>query len=72
MENIKYELVKSIGVIGVNESGWTKEINYMSWNEREPKYDIRDWSPDRKKIGKGVTFTKEEMTELKQILEELE
>lgn len=72
MENFKYEVVKSIGVLGVTDTGWTRELNFMSWNEREPKYDIRDWSPDRRKMGKGLTFTRDEVSELKLLLNELD
>ena len=31
----------------------------ISWNEKDPKYDIREWSPDHAKMGKGVTLTVE-------------
>src|SRR5699024_12729707 len=48
--------------------GWTKELNLVSWNGRDPKYDIRDWSPDKEKMGKGITLAEEEMENLKQIL----
>ncbi len=33
----------------------------MSWNERDPKFDLREWSPDHTKMGKGITLTYEEM-----------
>ena len=59
MSEIKYEIVKKIGVLSKSDSGWAKELNLISWNERDPKYDIRDWSPDREKMGKGVTLSKE-------------
>jgi len=47
MSEIKYEIIKKIGVLSKSASGWTKEVNLMSWNDREPKYDIREWSPER-------------------------
>ncbi len=43
-------------------------MNLISWNDREPKYDIRDWSPDHEKMGKGVTLTTEEWQQLKQFI----
>ena len=52
--------------------GWTKELNLVSWNGREPKYDIREWDPEHEKMGKGVTLTEEELVALKMLLEELE
>jgi hypothetical protein len=68
MSEVKYEIVKQIGVLSKSSSGWTKELNLIRWNDREPKYDIRDWSPDREKMGKGVTLSKEELAALKQLL----
>ena len=51
MSEIKYEIIKQIGVLSTSASGWTKELNLMSWNDRAPKYDLRDWSADRKRRG---------------------
>jgi len=45
-----------------------KELNKVSWNDREAKYDIRDWSPDHEKMGKGVTLSDEEFKKLKELL----
>ena len=42
---LKYEIAEELGVLSENEKGWRKELNLVSWNEREPKYDIRDWNP---------------------------
>lgn len=44
----------------------------VSWNEREPKYDIREWSPDHSKMGKGITLTADELADLKNLLAELD
>ncbi len=52
--------------------GWIKKLNLISWNERDPKYDIRDWGPDGEKMGKGVTLSKEELQALKDLLNSLE
>ncbi|MBL8090663.1 MAG: hypothetical protein JNJ43_10065 [Anaerolineales bacterium] len=68
MSEIKYEIIKTIGVLSKSASGWMKEVNLISWNDREPKYDIRDWSADHSKMGKGVTLTKEELSALKELL----
>jgi len=72
MTEIKYEIIKPIGVLSTSASGWTKELNLMSWNDREPKYDLRDWSPDRKRRGKGVTLSPEELSALKALLQTVE
>ena len=57
MPEIKYELVDKIGVVSEGNNGWNKELNLISWNEREPVYDIRTWSSDHEKMGKGVTIS---------------
>ena len=46
MVEIKYEIVEKIAVLSESSKGWTKELNLISWNDRDPKYDIREWSPD--------------------------
>jgi hypothetical protein len=72
MSEIKYEIVKNIGVLSKSASGWAKEINLISWNGREAKYDIREWSADREKMGKGVTLSKAELLALKELLNSME
>lgn len=72
MSEIKYEIIENIAVLSVSNKGWKKELNLISWNNREPKYDLRDWSPDRDKMGKGVTLTKEELLQLKKLLNEMD
>ena len=66
MAEIKYEIKKHIGTL--SEGSWNKELNLISWNGREPKYDIRDWAPDHAKMGKGVTLTAEELSKLKELI----
>ena len=72
MSDIKYEIVKKVGVLSKSASGWAKELNIISWNDREPKYDLRDWSADGTKMGKGVTLSKEELLALKELLNTIE
>ena len=69
MSDIKYEITKEIGVLSESPKGWTKELNLVSWNGKEPKYDLRDWAPDHEKMGKGVTLTEEEAKKLKELLD---
>lgn len=56
-QEISYEITRQLGVVSTNNSGWTKEVNLISWNGREPKIDIRDWNPDHSRMGKGITLT---------------
>lgn len=69
MSEIKFEIVEEIGVLSESAKGWRTELNLVSWNEREPKYDLRNWSENHEKIGKGITLSKGEMLKLKEILE---
>lgn len=74
MAELKFEITEHIGVLSENAKGWTKELNKVSWNEREPKYDLREWNPDHSRMGKGITLTEEDITNLKALLngEEIE
>lgn len=72
MAEIKYEITKNIGVISESNKGWFRELNLVSWNEREPKYDLRDWSPEHDKMGKGITMTRDELVSLKKLLNEMD
>lgn len=72
MADIKYEIIDELAVLSKSSKGWTKELNIISWNDREPKYDIRDWAPNKDKMGKGITLTKEELIILRDTLNNIE
>jgi len=69
MSDIQYEIKKEIATLSKSDSGYTKEINLISWNGKEPKYDIRSFSPDRGKCGKGITLTESEAAALLETLQ---
>lgn len=69
MREIQYEIVKEIAVLSTGDSGYTKEINLISWNGKEPKYDIRSFSPNREKCGKGITLNADEAAVLLKALQ---
>ena len=71
MADIKYEIVKHIGVLSENAKGWKKELNLISWNERGVKYDIREWDEEHEKMSKGVTLTRDEMKRIIEILNDI-
>ena len=71
MSEITFEIKHHIGVLSESAKGWTKELNLVSWNGRAPKYDIREWSPEHDKMGKGVTFTNEEIENLRNLLNDM-
>ena len=69
---VTFEIKEHIGVISENNKGWTKEVNLVSWNGGEAKYDIREWDPEHVKMSRGVTLNKKQVTALKDILNSLE
>lgn len=71
MADLKYEIKRKYGILGEGANGWKKELNYVSWNERTPKLDIRDWEPGYKRMGRGITLTKPEAMQLKNILQDI-
>ena len=72
MSDIKFEIKQTIGALSESSKGWKKELNLVSWNDKEPKYDLRDWDSEHKKMGKGFTLSAEELKKLKDILNEME
>lgn len=68
MANIKYEIQETLGIISEGAKGWKKELNLISWNNRDPKYDIRDWDEQHEKMGKGLTLSKDELIKLRDLL----
>ena len=67
-EDFSFEIVKNIGIVSEGKGGWNLELNLVSWGGRPAKYDLRSWSPDHQKMGKGSTFSKEGLTALKNLL----
>lgn len=68
MSEIEYEIIEQLGVLSESDKGWKKELNLISWNKRDPKYDIRDWSENHEKMGKGITLSEDEAKRLRNIL----
>jgi hypothetical protein len=71
MAEIKFEIKENVGALSESAKGWKKELNLISWNDKEAKYDIRDWDAEHNKMGKGVTLSVEELKKLKDILNEM-
>ncbi|MBS6506672.1 MAG: hypothetical protein KH369_00660 [Paraclostridium bifermentans] len=72
MAGIKFDIQENFGVISETSNGWRKELNLVSWNDRPPKFDIRDWDSNHDKMGKGLTLSTDELRELKRILNEID
>ena len=67
-DDFLFIIIKNLGTLAEGKGGWNLELNLVSWGGRPEKYDIRSWSPDHQKMGKGSTFTKEELIALKNLL----
>ena len=65
---VRFDLMEHIGVLSVKDTGWTREVNIVSWNGGEAKLDIREWNPEHKRMSKGVTLFEEEAEMLAKML----
>ena len=66
--DIKYEIKEMFGSLSEARGDWVKEFNLISWNGRAPKYDIREWTKDHERMGKGITLSEAEAEELYYVL----
>ncbi len=71
-DDFSFNIEKSLGILSTQKSGWNLELNYISWGNRDPKYDIRSWDPKHEKMGKGITLKKEELIALRDLLNSLD
>lgn len=71
MGDFTFEIVEDFGILSENDKGYKRKLTKVKWNRREAKYDIRDWSPDNKKMSKGLTFTENELLELGKLIDEI-
>lgn len=70
-KDFSFEILEEVAVLSENAKGWRKELNIVSWSERPPKFDLRDWSPDHEKMGKGITLSNEEFEALKKVVSKM-
>lgn len=72
-KEFKYEVKEKLGVI--SDSGRSSlELRLVSFNDKEPKYDIRPWWEDDKgveKMGKGIQLTEDELRTLADIVDKV-
>lgn len=71
MADFKFDIKKSLGTISESVKGWKREVNVMTWNNKKAKVDIREWDEKHEKMGKGITLNKEELKQLKDILNQV-
>lgn len=67
-KELKYEIINHIGIVSTTSAGWSIELNRVSWNGKEPKYDLRAWGPDHAIMGKGITLTENDIISLAELL----
>jgi len=72
MADLKFEIKESYGTLSENSRGWKKQVNLVSWNNKDPKVEIRDWSEDNSNCGKGITFTLDEFKILKDTIAKID
>ncbi|MCL1805559.1 MAG: PC4/YdbC family ssDNA-binding protein [Clostridiales bacterium] len=72
MDKITYEVLEKLGVLSESPRGWTKELRLVNWNNRGPRYDLREWSPGDRKASRGITLSLREMRVLQEVLMETE
>ncbi|MBC8061834.1 MAG: hypothetical protein H7Y18_14375 [Clostridiaceae bacterium] len=71
MADFKFDIKNSLGTISESSKGWKREINVMTWNNKKAKVDIREWDEKHEQMGKGITLSKEELKQLKDILNKI-
>lgn len=67
---IEFRIVEYLGVIETQQNGWNREVNIVAWNGGAPKFDIREWDPEHKRMSKGITLFENEAERLSEILSE--
>lgn len=67
MADVSFEIIQNLGVLN-SDGKWKKELNIVKWGDNEPKFDLRSWSEDHAKFGKGISLSAEELQSLKDLL----
>lgn len=68
----EFKIIREIAVLSTNKRGWNRELNVVSWNNGKPKWEIRDWAPDHERAGKGIGLSPEEVSVLREVLEDMD
>ena len=69
MNDFSYTIEEEIATLST-KGGWSLELNRISWNGRPATYDLRKWSDDHSRMGKGITLNDDEMAELIRVMTE--
>jgi len=71
MAELKFDILQEFGTLSTSKSGWELQLNFVQWGDNQPKFDLRTWSPDHKKMGKGLTLTHDDVVKLSEILQDV-
>lgn len=64
-----FELIEDYGIIGRDKNGETTHFRFGRWYHHAPKYDLRRYKDG--KAQKGITLTREELVNLRELLSEI-
>ena len=69
-KEFKYEIKEHVGVVAEERGYRTLELNLVSFNDAEPKFDLRRWvnKDGKRTLGKGITMTGEQIRALRDLL----
>lgn len=69
---VESKIITSLGILATRTDKrgevWSKELNIVSWNGKEPKVDIREWNEDHTRANKGITLTLKEAERVADLL----
>ena len=68
----RFSIVRHVGVLAEGTKGWKKEVNLVSWNDRPPKLDLREWDANHVKMTRGVTLNAEESNILRELISDVD
>ncbi len=63
-DRFSFEIVEKLATLSTSPKGWSKEFNYVAWNEGKPEYDLREWDSKHESMSKGVTLSAYELSVL--------
>ena len=69
-KEFKYAIKEHVGVVAEERGYRTLELNLVSFNDAEPKFDLRRWvnKDGERTLGKGITMTGEQIRALRDLL----
>lgn len=63
-----FKIHEKIGVVSEKLNGWTLELNVVSFNGRDAKYDLREWRNDHTELRTGARFSESDLKPLMELI----